>query len=67
MSKLTFTRSRKSSGKIVWRWTLTARNGRITDASTEDYSSKQGAVRNLVTIKAALEDIDLSGQSGRTP
>ena len=50
-SKLTIYKDKNND----WRWTITAKNGKIIAASTEGYTRKRGAIRNLKGILQALE------------
>jgi uncharacterized protein YegP (UPF0339 family) len=33
-----------------WRWTMTASNGRIKGASTQGYSRREAALRNIFSV-----------------
>ena len=44
-----------------WRWRVTAGNGNITHASSEGYSTKQGAIDNVSGLGAAVKEWDDAG------
>ena len=51
--KIKFYQDKKSE----WRWTITASNGRIIDASSESFKRKRTAERNLDLVRAALAPV----------
>lgn len=50
-SKLTIYKDKNND----WRWTITAKNGKIIAASTEGYKRKRSVIANLKSIGESLE------------
>lgn len=49
---------------VGFRWTRRAGNHRVVGAATEDYASKQGAVKNMITANADIEDCVIRDVTG---
>lgn len=49
----------KGSSKHVFYWNFRSKNGRIIAKSSEDYNSKQGAIKNIQVIIKLLDATDL--------
>ncbi len=52
----------KKKRKQQWYWRMLARNGRILDASSQGFSSKQACLNNFERVRVAFKRLSFAYQ-----